>query len=74
MKLIVCWVRKGCSRVGNQERRPILDSKAREGLSEKVTFNIWPEKQGVRRSLNIYMILQERELFTGMWWLAISVY
>ena len=73
MKLIVCWVRKGCSRVGNQERRPILDSKAREGLSEKVTFNIWPEKQGVR-SLNIYMILQERELFTGMWWLAISVY
>ena len=66
MKLTVRWMTKGCSRVGNQERRPILDREATEGLPEKVTFNIRPEKQGVRRSLEIYMILQERELFTGM--------
>ena len=40
MKLTVRWMMKGCSRVGNQERRPILDREATEGLSEKVTFNI----------------------------------
>ena len=47
-------------------RRPILDREAKEGLSEKVTFITRPGKQGVRRSLKIYMIPQERELFIGM--------
>ena len=38
MKLTVRWMTKGCSRVGNQEGRPILDREATEGLSGEGDF------------------------------------
>ena len=38
-------MRKCYNRVRNQESRSILDREAREGLSEKVTFNMRPKAE-----------------------------
>lgn len=55
----------------NQERRHILHRMVRKGLSEKVTLST--RLEGIK-SLPIYVIPQEREIFMGLWSLVITVY
>lgn len=61
MKLYVKF-RNGAEGGRNQERRHILCRMVIEDLSEKVTLNM---RLGVR-SLPIYVIFPEREIFMGM--------